>query len=108
MSARSEAAQKISEKLFEYDLNEVYGINVGFEGRCYHISFCKARILDGSVRYFGDKFVQVTWQTAIRAMPQNGNAVFTSAENALEFIRLAFVEFDADAAFAIPQKEKKQ
>jgi len=60
------------------------------------------------VRYYGDKFVQVTWQTAIRAMPQNGAAVFTSADDAMEFVRLAFVEFDTDAAFAIPQKEKKQ
>lgn len=107
MSARSDAAQQISEKLYDFELNEVYGINVGFEGRSYHISFCKARILDGVVRYFGDKFVQVTWQTGIRSMPQHGNAVFTSAEAALEFIRLAFVEYDTDAAFAIPQKEKK-
>ncbi len=107
MSARSEAAEQIAVKLGDLGLNEVYGCNVGFHGRCYQISFCKARVTDGTISYYGPKFVQVKWQTASRSMPQHGNAVFDKIENALDFVRLAFAEYDTDAAFEIPQKEKK-
>ena len=104
MSARSEAANAIAEKLVELGLDEVYGCDVGFQGRSYQITFCKARITDGCINYYGTKFVQVKWQTASRSMQRNGSAVFESVENALDFVRLAFAEYNTDAAFEIPQK----
>ena len=104
MSARMQASEQIAEKLAELGLNEVYGCNVSLQGRRYEISFCKARVTDGVVCYFGPKFIQVKWQTASRSMQRNGSAVFESVDNALDFIRLAFAEYDADAAFEIPQK----
>jgi hypothetical protein len=107
MSARSEAADQIAIKLTDLGLNEVYGCIAGLRGRFYDITFCKARVTDGSIHYYSDKFVQVKWQTAYRDMQRNGSAVFESVDNALDFVRLAFAEYDVDAAFAIPQKEKK-
>lgn len=106
MSARSEAADRIAAQLSEYGLNEVYGCVVGSQGRYYSIAFCKARVTDGEIRYYGDKFVQVKWQTGIRSMQRNGQAVFDSVDKALEFTKLAFADYDTLAAFAIPQKEK--
>ena len=102
--SREIVATAIADKLETLGLNEVYGVNVGKEGRYYAISFCTARTLDGSVNYYGPKFVQVKFQTAYRALPRNGNYVYTSVEAALKFIEEAFVNFNYDAALAIPTK----
>lgn len=107
MSARSEAADQIAVKLTDLGLNEVYGCIVRCSGRCYDITFCKSRVTDGTIHYYSDKFVQVKWQTGVRAMQRNGSAVFDTVDNALEFARLAFVECDTEAAFKVPQRESK-
>ncbi len=104
MSERQMVAEMIADKLKALGLDEVYGVNVGKEGRCYAISFCTARTLDGSVKYYGPKFVQVKFQTAYRALPQNGSYVYTSVEDALRFIEEAFVNFNYDAALEISTK----
>lgn len=107
MSARSEAADQIAVKLTDLGLNEVYGCITGLRGRFYDITFCKSSVTDGSIHYYSEKFVQVKWQTASRSMPRNGSAVFDTVDNALDFVRLAFAEYDTDAAFAVPQRESK-
>ena len=107
MSARSEAADQIAIKLTDLGLNEVYGCIAGLRGRFYDITFCKSSVTDGSIHYYSDKFVQVKWQTGIRAMQRNGSAVFDTVDNALDFVRLAFAEYDTEAAFNIPQKASK-
>jgi len=107
MSVRSEAADQIAIKLTDLGLNEVYGCIAGLRGRFYDITFCKARVTDGAIHYYSDKFIQVKWQTGIRSMQRNGSAVFDTTENALEFVRLAFAECDTEAAFKVPQRENK-
>lgn len=104
MSKRAAIVNDIAEALLALGLNEVYGIMTGLNGRYRYATFCTARTLDGQVRYYSDKFVCVQWKTAYRAMPQNGNRVFTSVKDALTFIELAFVKHDYEAAFEVPTK----
>ena len=105
MSARAIAADAIADKLREYGLDEVYGVDVAKRGRYYAITFCTARTLDGVVNYYGPKFVQVKFQCSYGI--GGGSYVYTSADDALKFIKLAFVDFDFEAADAVPVKPSK-
>ena len=108
--SREVVATAIADQLITMGLNQVYGVNVSkstYRSGHWSITFCTARTLDGVVNYYGPKFVQVKFQTAYRALPRNGNRVYTSVEDALKFIRLAFVDFNFDAAEAVPTKPSK-
>lgn len=81
--------------LKEMRLDDSYGVNAGVrtnpKGRKYlSVSFCKARVLDGTLNMYSRNFVQVKWQTAFRDMPHNGSEVLTSVEDALDFIKRSF------------------
>ena len=93
MSSRSDVADKIAETLVELGLNDSYGVNVGKadNNKCYHVTFCKARVLDGAVKFYGPKFVLVSWMTAFRDMPHKGTEKFSSVDAAVKFIKESFV-----------------
>lgn len=107
MSQRSELATEIAAYVADNGLAEVYGGDVVKNGRYYTILFSKCRTLDGAINFYGPKFVLVKYQTAFQDLPRNDNRVFTSIKDALNFLRLAFVELDFEAALNIPVKESK-
>lgn len=104
MSKRSDAAQNIANFILENNLAQVYGGESSKDGKCYVVGFSKARYLDGTVHYYGPKFIRVAYQTQYRALPQRDSRVFTDVQNAKDFLKLAFVDLDFDAALAIPTK----
>lgn len=109
--SRQDILNEIAEFIGDNDLAQVYGcITSAVEGKykgaviCYTATFCKARILDGEVKVYNDKKIEVTYQTGIRDLPRHGKHVFDSKERAIEFLQKAFVERDTEAALAIPEK----
>lgn len=104
MSTRREVAENIGKFLNETELNQVYGIIDVNQGKFRSLCFAKARMLDGEVRVYSPKFIQVKWQTAIRALPERASRVFTSEEDTKTFLRAAFVDYDFDAAYSVPTK----
>jgi hypothetical protein len=93
-SRRAEVAASIAEAVHEMGLDEVYAggtINPADpEHNYYTVLFCKARILDGSVRVYGRSSITVRWQTAIRDLPRNGQIFCRSAEEAIKVLRDQF------------------
>lgn len=104
IKSRTDLADSIAAFLSEQGLSEVYGSDPISQGKFISIPFCKARTIDGEVRLYSAKFVYVGFQTAYRNLPRRDNLVFTSVEDAFEFIRLAFVEHDDEAAYRVPTK----
>lgn len=93
-SRRAEVAVRIAEAVAEMGLNEVYAGGTfepsGPGHNYYTVLFCKARILDGSVRVYGRTAITVRWQTAIRDLPRNGQVFCRSAEEAIGVLREQF------------------
>lgn len=63
-SPRHEAALRIQDTLFCLDLNDSYGISMeratDKQGRNHwSILFCRARTVDGLVRVYSDRYIQV-------------------------------------------------
>lgn len=111
MSARTEAFKKIMDFLHNPDnrMSEVYGCIEGIskDKKYRYSTFCHARTLDGEVRVYGPKYIMVRWQTAYRNLPHEDTLVFDSADNAVKFLRLAFVEHDRDAALEVQTRGEK-
>jgi hypothetical protein len=81
------------------DLVEVYnGSGVSKDKKYRYVLFSKARTLDGEIRIYGPKFIGIKWQTAYRALPQNGWKVLRSVEDAKKFLDLAFVKHNFNEA----------
>lgn len=95
MSNRSELADEFAEFLTANKLNEVYGVDTALREikgkKVYEITFCKARILDAFVRIYSASFILIKWQTQYRDMPQFGQEVFKSVDEAKAFILKSFV-----------------
>jgi len=81
-------------------------VNQSQDHRSYDILFAKPRTLDGLVRVFSPKFIQVMTQG--RAAPGYHYApVFACEAHAKEFLE-AIAASDNDRALAIPVKERKK
>ena len=104
MSEREELMGRIVEFCGANGLNEVYGIIEANVGKYRSLTICKARILDGEIKIYSPKFIQVKWQTAIRALPERDSKVFTSAEHTIAFLKAAFIDHDYKAAEEVPTK----
>lgn len=109
-SERQLLCERIAEFLRTNDLCTPYGGDVSlFKGQGrprYTVAFSKPRILDGTVEVYSPTYVLVRWITAVRALPHADGYVFESEQTAQDFLRLAFVEHDFDAALALPRKSK--
>lgn len=106
MSARRELAQRIADFIRDNGMTTPYGGDVSLQKNYYNVLFSKAAVLDGAVDVWGDKFIQITYETQYRAMPHRGFPVFESEKAAIDFLNKAFVQLDFDAALAIPTKVK--
>ena len=110
-SERNLIADRIGEFIIENSLCQVYGGDVtlykGGGRPCYVVAFSKPRTLDGTVSVFAPNFINVRYITAIRALPHEDSVVFTSEADAINFLRLAFVEGKYEEAQAIPTKPRK-
>lgn len=106
MSKREEIINQIADFISENGLAEVYAGDVGIsDDKKYRwVNFCKARTLDGEVRVYGPKWILVIYKTAFRALPARDSRVFTSVDNAIKFLDLAFVKFDFDGAHEVLTK----
>jgi hypothetical protein len=91
-SPREELAQELLEVCIFGGLDEVYGANkekaTDAKGKTYwSISFCKARVLDGMIRVYSERFIMIKWDTAYRDLPQKGQEVFKSPLAAKQFLQ---------------------
>jgi hypothetical protein len=94
--SRRQTVDEIKETLLFGDLSDSYGINeskeVDKKGKShYSVTFCKARVLDGVVKIYSNKFILVSWMTGYRDMPHKGQEVFRSCADAKRFIQKSFV-----------------
>jgi hypothetical protein len=107
LSKRANLAQHLASLVTQLHLTSPYGGEAHQQDKYYSIGFSKAAILDGEIRLYSEKFIQISWQTAIRDLPLKDSLVFETIEHAEKFIELAFVSYDYQQAFAIPVKNKK-
>lgn len=106
MSARSELAQRIADFIMVNGLVIPYGGDVIKHGNHYSVLFAAPKVLDGVVNVYGPKFIQITYQTQYRDLPNRDRPVFESEADALKFIDKAFVNRDFAGAMVIPRKAK--
>lgn len=107
-SERRLLADRIAKFIIDNRLNNPFGGDVdqsSEKGRPYSILFSVPRLLDGLVRVYGPKFILVQMQGPL--VHGATDMVFESEQNALDFLRLAFVEHNQEAAYAIPVKARK-
>jgi hypothetical protein len=107
MSERQQLAQRLADFICQNNLTTPYGGDVVKDGNHYSVLFSTPRVLDGVVKVYGSKFIQIVYTTGYRALPHQGNAVFENETNALDFLNKAFVLLDFDAALTIPTKVKR-
>lgn len=86
---RTEIVEDFIEFFTEHNLNEVYGCIHGPAGgkqRYHSCTFCRARLLDGELRVYSDKFIQVRTN---RDVVMTGRAFKgpTAIEDAKEYIK---------------------
>jgi len=106
MSERSEIAERIAVLFRTNEMTTPYGGDVIKAGQKYTVLFSKPAILDGAVNVFGPKFIQVTYQTQFRDLPNRDNRVFETEVDAMTFLLEAFVFRNFQAALAVPVKPK--
>lgn len=103
-SKRSELAERFADLIRKLRLTTPYGGDVGQEGRYYSITFAKPRTVDGVVKVYSPRFIQMSYQTGFRDLPPKDSRVFTSEKNAKDFLKAAFIDLDFDKALSIPTR----
>ncbi len=94
MSPRQQVAQNLAELCVFGDLNDAYGVSceraTDSKGKPHWlVLFCKARVLDGVIRVYSDRFILITW----KGMGQrDGKQVCRSADEAKEFLINTFIK----------------
>jgi len=107
-SPRALLAERIAAFVRDNDLAQVFGgesdLDKNKDGRRYRsVDFSLARTLDGTVRIYSPRFIQI-----LSAGPHGtGSEVFTSEADALAFMQARWVDFDHEAAEAVPRKAPK-
>ena len=107
MSNRSALAERMAYFINELGLNNPFGGEItrgSGRGKPYLISFSKPRYVDGTIYIYGEKFIQVKYQTAFRDLPERDSRVFTNEQDASMFIKKAFIDLDFVNALAITVK----
>jgi hypothetical protein len=106
VSARAEIAERIASFIREHELERVFGGEaVRLDGdRFYHVLCSVPRTLDGIVKVYGPKFIQVQLQGQL--VHGEVSAVFESEQAAVAFLKALLVDHDDEAAFAVPQKAR--
>jgi hypothetical protein len=104
-SPRAKITDEMMAFLDRNHLNSPYlNSDVSNDKKYRYVIFAKPRVLDGEVRVYNPKFIMVAWQTAFRDLPHKDKRVFGSLKDAMDFIRLAFVELKFDDAMDVPHR----
>lgn len=104
-SPRALIAEAIADFISQNHLNSPFGGTVTRSGdkRHYKVDFSLPANLDGLVRVFSPTYIMVI--TAGRLAPNGDDSrIFDSLDIALDFLRLAFVEFKRNEAEMLPTK----
>ena len=105
MSAREELMKEVLSFVERNYLASVYsGYGLSKDKKYRYILISRPRVLDGEIRIYGEKFLLLKYITGYRSLPHNDNRVFTSTEDLIKFLQLAFVDYKFDEALAIPTK----
>lgn len=91
-SPREDLAQELLDICKFGGLDDSYGADMSrstdAKGKTYwHVSFCKARYLDGVIKVYSEKFILIKWKTAYRDFPPEGQEVFKSPTAARQFLQ---------------------
>lgn len=105
MSERKELAQKIANFIIENNLAQVFGGEVGksLNKKGYSVSFSLPRTLDGCVTVFNLNYILVQSE----GPSGDGNQLFDSLENVLNYLKSRWIEFDRVKAGNVPRKPVK-
>ena len=105
MSERSEIAGRLAQFICDNNLANPFGGDVeqSQDKRYYGVLFSVPRLLDGFLRVYSPKYILIQCQGPLC---QN-DAVYLSEADALQFMKLAFVDHDLEAAYNIPTKPPK-
>lgn len=108
-SERRPVAERIAAFILDNDLANPFGGDVALKQsgkrKFYSVSFSRPAVLDGQIEVYSPKFILV--QAQGRLAQAGDQRVFESEENALRYLRLAFVEFKFDEALLVPTKPPK-
>lgn len=94
LSLRGEVAQNLADTCIFGGLNDSYGVScqrdTDKKGKTHwSILFCKARVLDGVIRVYSERFILITWQGLGE---RNGKYVAKSEHDAKTFLVNHFVK----------------
>jgi hypothetical protein len=104
MSERADTFKTVLDFVDSHHLDHIFGASgLSDDKKYYYTTLSIARNMDGEVKVYSPKFIQIKWQTRYHILPQSGSLIFDSVDNVLAFLRLAFVEFD-EAANYVPTK----
>jgi hypothetical protein len=106
MSERSEIAERFAQFICDNNLANPFGGDVDQSGdkRYYGVLFSVPRILDGFLRVYSPKYILIECQGRLCTQ----NAVYSSEADAMQFMKLAFVDHNMEAAYNVPTKPPKE
>jgi hypothetical protein len=105
ISPRRAIAEEFAQFVRDNELCNPFGGDVTPQGRYYGILFSRPRTLDGLVQLYGPAFIRLTMQGPL--VRGSFDAVYGSKDAALRVLKAVAVDFDLDAAHAVPVKPKK-
>lgn len=107
-SPRALIAEALADFITENHLNSPFGGTVTRSGdkRHYLIDFSLPANLDGLIRVFSPTYIMISSRGRL-APNGDDTRIFASLQTALDFLRLAFVEFNRNEAETLPSKEPK-
>jgi hypothetical protein len=103
MSERSQIAEQIAQFIRDNNLTNPFGGDVSKMDRYYSVLFSRPATLDGLVRVYSPSFILIEFSGKYGREQR----VYVGSENAIQYIKLRFVDFDETAANAIPTKPRK-
>jgi len=94
-SEREQIADNLADTCVFGGLNDSYGVLKSKQEKngkkFWSVTFCKARILDGTIDVYSPTFIRIAWETAIRDLPHRGSEVFKSEGDAKSFLQRSFI-----------------
>jgi hypothetical protein len=105
-SERQQIAERIAKYIRKNRWTAPFGGDVNKDGNAYSILFAKPAILDGLVRIWGPKFIVIQCQGKLSH--GNWQGCYESEKDAMDFLRLAFVEYKWAEATEVPTRKFKE
>lgn len=103
-SSKGAIAERLAAWITQHRLDNPYGGAASKSGRSWDIGFSKPGTVDGVVKVFGPRFIQVKYQTRILDLPNRDSRVFLTERDAALFLQWAFVDREYDKALSIKTK----